>query len=369
MGISLNDTAIPNDEAGIRVFYHAAWTFIGPGNISAYNPNGVEINGALNFNNVITRNSTSPTRTWASSSGQMARTTTRLPLTLTAASTSAVAGTSCAGCTVEIFVAQPNPSDSGGGLFGQGRTFAGWGVVAGDGHFSIPVTGVQASDRVTATATDAVQNTSRFSQNLAVGTGSPPPPNSPPPPPPPTGVVASDGFTRTTTDTWGSAPVGGGYAYRYCTAYDLDINGSTGTMSVPNPRVTADCPNQPGVGVPRDRGAWLDGHVGARCGHDREGARQQVRSLGTTRTSRLSARRWRGQTEYRPEFRFTTGGEVWMQAYKQVTGTLTGLGINTQGADRRVWCQPGRLAASPGHRRQSHDDPDESLEPGTDRAR
>ena len=182
VGISLNGTPIPNDEAGIRVFYHATWTFIGPGNISAYNPTGVEINGALNFNNVITRNSIFANTNLGIFFGSTGANHDQVAPNLTAASTTAVAGTSCAGCTVEISSAQPNPSDWAVGNSARARaSSAGRGArqwaIQHPGHRR-PGLG-----RGNSTATTVVNDTSKFSHNLAVGTGNPPPPTTPPPPP------------------------------------------------------------------------------------------------------------------------------------------------------------------------------------------
>jgi parallel beta-helix repeat protein len=80
---------------------------------------------------------------------------------LTSADANSVEGTACAGCTVEVFVADPDPTG-----FGEGKTFLGDGIATG-GSFSIPISLV--CGEVTATATDAAGNTSEFSENLAAG--------------------------------------------------------------------------------------------------------------------------------------------------------------------------------------------------------
>jgi parallel beta-helix repeat protein len=72
----------------------------------------------------------------------------------------AVTGRSCPGCTVEVFEAAADPSG-----FGEGKTFLSNGTAGGDGSFNIPVEGLGACSRITATATDALGNTSMFSQN------------------------------------------------------------------------------------------------------------------------------------------------------------------------------------------------------------
>ena len=130
---------------------------------------------------------------------------------------------------VEVFVAKPRLSDAGNGLYGQAQAFVGWAVAGADRVFSAAVTGVTMSDQVTATATDTLGNTSEFSRNLAVGIGTPAPPTPLPTGPSPE-LVVSDIFSRTNTDTWGAASIGGAYAYLFCTAQDFDVNGSNGSI-------------------------------------------------------------------------------------------------------------------------------------------
>lgn len=74
-----------------------------------------------------------------------------------------VSGTACAGCTVEVFESDSDPSGHG-----EGRRMIGGGVAAGGGAFAIAVCGVGSGDEVTATATDADGNTSEFSENFAI---------------------------------------------------------------------------------------------------------------------------------------------------------------------------------------------------------
>ena len=85
---------------------------------------------------------------------------------ITSATTSTVRGTACAGCVDEGFVADLNPSG-----YGEGRTFVGSAVAGTDGTFTVSVTGVSGGQVLTATATDALGNTSEFARNVTV-TGS-----------------------------------------------------------------------------------------------------------------------------------------------------------------------------------------------------
>ncbi len=79
---------------------------------------------------------------------------------LTVATTYAVAGTACASCVVEIFVA-----DSEGGAYGEGEIFIGDGITGDDGQFCIDIA-AEAGAALTATARDVNGNTSEFSQNI-----------------------------------------------------------------------------------------------------------------------------------------------------------------------------------------------------------
>jgi parallel beta-helix repeat protein len=80
----------------------------------------------------------------------------------TGANGSAVQGTACSNCTVELFVADGDPTN-----YGEGQTFIGEDTISG-GSFSIPVCGVSQGGKVTATATDSSGNTSEFSLNFSL---------------------------------------------------------------------------------------------------------------------------------------------------------------------------------------------------------
>ena len=62
------------------------------------------------------------------------------------------------------------------GVHGEGWTYLGFLTATGSGNFSgtLTVSGLAAGDRITATATDAANNTSEFGVNFVVGTGSAP---------------------------------------------------------------------------------------------------------------------------------------------------------------------------------------------------
>ena len=365
IGVGLTGQPIPNQEFGVVIYYHAAWNEIGPNNVIANNPVGIEVGAHPNKYNTITRNSIYGNSVLGinlqagtqvslndgtADTDDGANTMLNFPI-LSAASMSAVSGQACAGCTVEIFVADRLATDVGGGNYGQGRTFVGSGLAAGNGTFSISVTGVAVGNHVTATATDSQGNTSEFSLNVAVPTGSPPPPG-PPVPPGDATILASDSFNRNATDTWGRANVGGGYAYYYCTGQHFDVNGSRGTIVAPVPWGTDACPYQSGISVTKQRGAFLT-NVAGRDIDAQVRVRSDKAAGGDNENVLLSARRWRGETEYRGQMRFTTSGQVWVQAMRVVSGTSVALGANTRaiGAShvpgQDVWLRMQVVGANP----------------------
>ena len=118
---------------------------------------------------------------------------------LTAASTTAVAGTACAGCRVEVYRSTVDTGNRG-----EGNKFVGSATAAANGSFSAAVSGVVGGDNVAAIAIDPSKNTSEFSPVISVG-GTPPPP--PPPPPPPGNLLLNSGFEvdangDTRPDSW-----------------------------------------------------------------------------------------------------------------------------------------------------------------------
>jgi hypothetical protein len=92
------------------------------------------------------------------------------PVVMTA-TTTAVSGTACDGCTIEVFVARPGAGDAG---HGEGATLLGRALAAGDGTWSISVAAgtLISGDRVTATATTPLSTvepeTSEFGANATV---------------------------------------------------------------------------------------------------------------------------------------------------------------------------------------------------------
>lgn len=113
------------------------------------------------------------------------------------AHTTLVSGMACPGCIVEIFIADKSQvNDPGNDNWGEGKTFIGRGIAAGNGAFAVQVSGVSSGQLVTGTATDSLGNSSQFSRNTLVS-GGPPPPT--PTPAPPTATPAPPTATPTAT--------------------------------------------------------------------------------------------------------------------------------------------------------------------------
>ncbi len=179
IGIGISGNAIGNALFGIKVL--APQSQIGPGNIIAYNPVGIQIEGDANDGNRITQNSIFGNVGLGIDLAPVAQTNLNdqddldtgpneqlnFPV-LEKTWPSPVTGKACANCTVEIYIA-----DGGANAYGEGRTLVGTGVAAGDGTFSVPVSGVTEREYLTATATDAAGNTSEFSLNRVVGAPNP----------------------------------------------------------------------------------------------------------------------------------------------------------------------------------------------------
>ena len=187
IGVALDGTPLPNSNVGIEVAQHATGTQIGPDNVIAHNPSGVRVSGDAGTDfHTITRNSiyanapglgidlapfgVANALNALDASGTGANQSLNAPL-VAHATTELAAGTACPGCTVEVFVA-----DRPDGEHGEGRTFVGSAVAGADRSFTVTVAGPAVGEFVTATATDAVGNTSEFSLNRSVlPAGAPPP--------------------------------------------------------------------------------------------------------------------------------------------------------------------------------------------------
>lgn len=213
---------------------------------------------------------------------------------ITDATTARVSGTAIAGATVEVYRASRPAGESGLPV-----EFLGDAVAAGDGTWSLSVSGIQDGDRVAALQIRGDDNTSALSDNSAVGGVILPPPAPDP--------VAQDDFGRQLTGDWGDAAFGGTW----------NLSGTAADYSVGN-----------GVGSIR-----------AAKGQTRE-ARLQVNAkdlviTGTLRFDRVPAggnafayllSRVNGTSAYRATIRVSTSGAVFLQLKRAVNGSESNIG-------------------------------------------
>lgn len=345
IGVNLEDPANPNDDvaipndvtggtAGVVLTDHAVRTTVGPGNVIANNAIGVWIKGSADTDyHRITQNSIfdntglgidiypqGPNPNDVGDPDMGPNDGLNYPV-ITAASQTVVQGTACQGCRIEVFAADPDPSGQG-----EGATFLG-ATTAPNGTFSVGVS-VPEGTTVTATAIDAQGNTSEFSLNAVVsGTGGTPGPSPAPSPTPCAAVCASDAFSRTVSDGWGAADIGGVWApdgnatcagFTVTGACDLDVNGLAGTMNVAT------------TGSPNARGAYLTG-VSVLNGEFSFSVMTNRVVSGTTGAKQyvqFAARRSMGKTEYRGRIEFRPPGVVTLRATRVVDGVETLLGSN-----------------------------------------
>jgi titin len=151
-------SGIGNGYRGVRIWNGASDNTIGPNNRIAYNTfSGVGVETATTVGNVITQNSIHSNLMGGIGLFDGAHNGINAPIiTSTTMSSVTIEGSvaSCFFCTVEVF---SNPIDEQ-----QGRTYLGSVVTEADGSWSLTVPCIS-GDYLTATATDATDGTSEFS--------------------------------------------------------------------------------------------------------------------------------------------------------------------------------------------------------------
>jgi CSLREA domain-containing protein len=334
IGVNSIGTLLPNGAPwGIQIRFHAQRTTI-TGNKIARVPVGIRIDDSDNDFNTISRNGiyaisggglgidlapigavnpNDPGDTDAGANQQM-----NFPV-LTSADSN-VTGTSCPGCTVELFVA-----DGPAGANGSGMTFIASTVVGASGTFTIPVGSGVAGANITSTATDPAGNTSEFSTNIA-DTLTPPPPDT----------TASDDFGRVVSDGWGTADTGGPWTPIAGAASDYNVDGSVGTMRLG----TAGAPTH---GMALNSVSTSDVDVLAKVSVDKL-------PTGSSVYVSLSARR--GASDYRGRLRLANTGGVFLQAAHATGETEVFMGSEantgfTYGAGTQVWVRMQVVGANP----------------------
>ena len=325
IGISRSGKNIGNRGMGVRVWFNAIDPQIGPGNVITNNPIGIQVLNYDNTGHTITQNSIYGNTKIGIAFGEVATTfpndlgdadggpngKLNYPV-IDSAQPGEVIGTACSGCTVEIFV-----TDSGAGVYGQGKTFVGSVFADADGTFNVAAASILPGQFVTSTATDVDGNTSQFGLNRAVTASR-------------TTTLVADTWSRTLADTWGSAETGGAYTLSG-TAADFDVANGSATISTP---------------AAGNRGAIV----------------QNVPALNTDMNVRIAtvqtpiggsiylytvARRVNSGSEYQGRLRFDPSGKVYLQAVANANNVLTSLSaavqvpglINTAGAVYRLRMQ------------------------------
>jgi CSLREA domain-containing protein/uncharacterized repeat protein (TIGR01451 family) len=313
IGLTLNGTAAPNGTAGVDIRYHARHTTVGPGNVIANNPIGVFIADPDVRFNTVTRNSiygnagngidlfpgsrTDP-NDWGDADGG-ANDHLNHPL-IHEATPSAVRGTACSNCTVEVF-----RSDGGAGAYGEGRAYVGSAAADSEGAFNVSVVGVAPGTNVTATATDPEGNTSEFALDVPVTGDGLPPQGS---------IIASDSFSRSQANGWGQADSGGVYTVS-TNAADFGVTGQAGTMIVPSATVTR-------------RASLLS--LSARDSDARVKFRADKAPAGGSFSAYLIAREASPGNEYRARLRAAPDGSTFIEISRLVGGVDTPIGTEMQ---------------------------------------
>jgi CSLREA domain-containing protein len=194
IGVLSDGTPAPNAVWGVRIEKGSFTNTIGPNNVIAYNPNGIQLtpDGSSppspiqipTYRNTFTRNSIHdstglgidlyPLGSVTMTPGPLVNEGIQVP-TITNAQSTSVTVSTCASCTVELFVAS-----KAAGQFGAGVTYLATGVADGSGVATIPVTASPTPLPVTADTTNPAGDTSEFSKNvtLPAGTGLNAPPTA-----------------------------------------------------------------------------------------------------------------------------------------------------------------------------------------------
>nr|MBA2488634.1 right-handed parallel beta-helix repeat-containing protein [Chloroflexota bacterium] len=310
VGLGLDGTSLGNRFRGIGVTYHAERILI-IGNVVANNPAGIQIRNADDDRVTISRNSiysnaglgidlaplgsVNPNDDGGVDGGANQR--LNYPEIAVATST-AVTGQACPGCTVELF-----QSDGPAGEYGEGRAFIASTTTAGSGWFTIPGGTLDPDDVVTATTTDGAGNTSEFARNVAVTVD------------PDSGtVIAADDFGRTRSSGWGSADTGGPWTHTGAID-DYDVDGAQGTMRIPTAGTNRSS-TLPGLGAT---------HV------DVAGAvTLSELPTGGDAFAYLLARHIDNTREYRAVVRVTPAGAVHVQASGVIDGSTTAIGASVR---------------------------------------
>lgn len=191
-----NGTPAPNKQYGVRIEHGAVYNTVGPGNVIAYNPVGIEMDPTESqppssfvlptFNNTITRNSIHDNTKLGIdltpyNQANVGNTHTNVNVengiatpVLGSVTANSVSGTACDSCKVEVYQADISSISSTFTLrnYGQGETYLGTTTANGSGAWSFtPPAQLAQGEVVTADATDGTGDTSEFAKDKAVPIG------------------------------------------------------------------------------------------------------------------------------------------------------------------------------------------------------
>jgi CSLREA domain-containing protein len=222
-----NQTALPNRHNGVYVMGGSQYNRIRENVIAANNDYGIYLSSTSDsdhnrvgrtYFNTISRNRIFHNRregiAMSNRKGYEPNQNLAAP-TLSGATTTQATGQTCAGCLVELFLADKAKLTRGGSdESGEGMTFVGAGSADAAGNFAVAISGVALGQILTATVTDASGNTSAFARNIAAREGLPEPP-TPTASPSPSATVGGPPPSETPTATpTGTRTPGGAPTYR-----------------------------------------------------------------------------------------------------------------------------------------------------------
>ena len=158
-------TPMPNSPNGIQLFTGSSRNTISH-NVVAFNAlNGIYVLDSDTIRNTFSQNSVHDNG--REGIGLYDANNNLAAPVITSAGPAQVAGTACPFCLVEVFIADKSVvDDPGHDNYGEGETFVGQGTASANGSFAIALSNVNAGAILTATATDAQGNTSKFSRNV-----------------------------------------------------------------------------------------------------------------------------------------------------------------------------------------------------------
>jgi CSLREA domain-containing protein len=333
IGVTPGGAAIPNGRFGLLIGYISHDNMIGPNNVIANNPMGIDVTNAAS-RNTITQNSIYGNGGAGLGISLAPGTQNNIQVpSLNGATTAQVSGTACDNCTVEVFVA-----DS----FGQGKTYLTTGTAAANGTFTIPIA-QPVGACLTATATDALGDTSQFASRTCTVAAPTPTATATPtitPVPPTNTATPSPTSTPTNTSTSTATNTPTSTATNTATGTSTPAPTSTATNTPVPPTNTPTNTPVPGwvgqnsgvttplraVTCPAANTCYADGDAGTILGTTNGGQTWTRLSSGTSSWLKglacADAQNCIVVGDYGVALGTTNGGQIWSSQSSGVTTTL-----------------------------------------------